>query len=81
MVDLKLLVKTINESGLTREEIAGKVGLTREGLWNKLSGKTEFTASELAGMKKVLSLSNTRFRRIFFATDRELNSQPQEEVI
>lgn len=81
MVDLKLLAETIDESGLKREYIAGKVGITREGLWNKISGRTEFTASELAALKDVLSLSNARFRRIFFATERECNSHNVEETL
>ena len=80
MVDLKLLVETIDRSGLKRSYIAEEIGLTREGLWNKLSGKTEFTASEMSGLKRVLSLSNARFRRIFFATERELNSHTKGET-
>lgn len=80
MVDTELLKKVIDDSGIRREDIAKNAGLTRESLWNKLSGRTEFTASEMASMKKDLRLSNTRFRRIFFATERELNSQQEETV-
>ena len=80
MVDLKLLVQTIDDSGIKRENIAKDAGLTREGLWNKLSGRTEFTASEMAAVKNTLRLSNTRFRRIFFATEREYNSHNEETV-
>lgn len=80
MVDLNLLAKTIEDSGMKQKHIAQQIGLTREGLWNKVKGRTEFTASELSALKVTLGLSNARFRRIFFATDGELNSHQEEPL-
>jgi len=74
MVDLNMLNTAIKESGLRRDYIADRLGITRVSLYNKLEGVTEFTASELAGMKDVLHLTQAVFRRIFFASESELNS-------
>ena len=77
MVDYKLLEKTINSSGIKRGKLAENLDITRTSLWLKCTGKDvggrkrEFTASELERLKESLSLTNTQFRRIFFATERE----------
>lgn len=67
MTNSELLKEKIEESGMTMVAIAKKTGIKRETLYNKLSGKSEFTASEIVAMSKVLRLSVEEREAIFFA--------------
>jgi len=67
MVDLKKLNSTINQSGLKLSAISDKMGVNRTTLYNKVSGKTEFNASEIEAFAKVLHLSEKDRNSIFFA--------------
>ena len=67
MVDLNLLKNTINDRGVTIVSIANKVGTTREGFYKKLSGETEFKASEIEKITEALRLSKKERDAIFFA--------------
>lgn len=67
MTNSELLKEKIEESGMTMVAIARKTGIKRETLYNKLSGKSEFTASEIVAMSKVLRLSVEEREAIFFA--------------
>lgn len=80
MVDLDMLISSISSSGLKRTYIAKRLGISRASLWMKLAGKTEISAKQMCVLKDLLNLSDTLFRRIFFATESELNSHssPQE---
>jgi DNA-binding phage protein len=62
-----MLKEIIEESGISVTAIARKMGITREGLYKKLNNKTEFKASEIVLMQKILSLSNKKRDEIFFA--------------
>lgn len=66
MTDEKLLREKIAESGLKIDHIASMVGITRSSLWQKMSGKSEFKASEMASLTKILGLSLREKERIFF---------------
>ena len=61
------LSEEIVRSGLKITHIAKVLGLSREGLYKKLNGETEFKASEIMQMKNILGLSNERRDEIFFA--------------
>ena len=67
MVNLDLLKTTINDRGITIVSIAGKMGISREGLYKKLSGEAEFKASEIEKMTDALRLSKKERDAIFFA--------------
>lgn len=67
MTNSELLKSKITECGIPITFLADKIGITREGLYNKLNGKTEFKASEIAALTKVLNLSNAERNKIFFA--------------
>jgi len=66
MTNTLLLKDTIDESGMTMTAIAQKSELTRETLYNKVNGKTEFTASEILKIRKVLGLTKKQQEEIFF---------------
>ena len=65
-MNLLLLAKKIDDSGLTKNAIAEGLGLTRQGLYNKLEGKNEFTGSELKRLSSLLSLNERDKEDIFF---------------
>lgn len=60
------LKEKISKSGLTVTWVARKLGISREGLHKKLRGNSEFKASEIATMSKILNLTNDEIREYFF---------------
>lgn len=67
MTDSNLLNEEIADSGITITAIARKLGITREGLYKKINNETEFKASEILSMQKILNLTNKKRDSIFFA--------------
>lgn len=65
-LDCTLLTNIIEERGFTKNEIAEQLGLTRQGLYNKLNGEKEFKASEMRKLSRLLNLSSNDKDRIFF---------------
>lgn len=74
MTDTDKLNAVISDSGITITAIANKLGITREGFYKKLNNETEFKASEISAMKKILNLTNRKRDEIFFAQKVELKS-------
>ncbi len=68
MVNTRLLEETIRNSGMTMVAVAEKSGILRETLYNKLRGTSEFKASEITNLSKVLRLSTKERDDIFFNT-------------
>ena len=66
MLNEKLLRLKIEDSGITYTAIAKKIGITREGLYKKLSGDSEFKASEIVKISNILNLTVAERNRIFF---------------
>ena len=67
MTDTKLLRMEIDNSGISIAFISRKLGITREGFYQKLNGKREFKASEIVALCSVLHLSVEKREKIFFA--------------
>lgn len=67
MTDSTLLNEEIVDSGITITAIARKLGITREGLYKKINNETEFKASEILSMQRILNLTNKKRDSIFFA--------------
>ena len=67
----KKLNDEISESGITITAIAKKIGITREGFYKKLNNDTEFKASEITALQRILNLSNKKRDEIFFANEVE----------
>lgn len=65
-LDCVLLTNIIGERGFTKNEIAEQLGLTRQGLYNKLNGEKEFKASEIRKLSRLLNLSDSDKNQIFF---------------
>jgi len=67
MIDLEKLKTKIDESGMTMVAISQKSGISREVLYNKLKGESDFTVSQAVGLATALGLSQTEIKTIFFA--------------
>lgn len=65
MPDVLLLKEKIKESGMTVKAIAEKSGILRETFYNRLKGNSEFTASEIVSLTKILNLSMSERDKIF----------------
>lgn len=64
---LKLEI-AIKRAGLTKREIAEKIGLSEMGLYKKIHNITEFKASEIAKLYKLLKLENLNEQQGIFFT-------------
>lgn len=67
MTDSYLLRKKIDESGYKVRFVAGKLGITYQGLQKKIANATQFKASEIQTLKVLLGLTNEERDKIFFA--------------
>ena len=67
MVNTELLNELIDASGLKREYIAQRIGISRQALYSKILGETQFTIKEVAILSEVLGIKRLSDRdRIFF---------------
>ena len=70
MTDTKELELLIKDSGLKKSYIAKTLGLSRQGLANKIQNKSPFTSTEISCLCKVLDITSLKDKeRIFFATN------------
>lgn len=74
----QLLNDRIEESKLSKNTIAEALGLSRQGLYNKLNGVREFKGSEIKKLIQLLELSDDDQRCIFFADDVGKNANTQK---
>ena len=68
MTNTTLLEKYIEKSGYKKSYIAEQIGLTAWGFMLKVNNKSEFKASEIDALCKLLKISNKDRMAIFFAT-------------
>lgn len=66
MANMDLLRAKIDGSGISLTFIAARCGITRNSLYNKLDGKSEFKASEILFLTRVLHLTPAERDAIFF---------------
>lgn len=68
MTNTKLLKEVIEKSGLKIGFIAEFVGISRQGLWNKINNITAFNQYEIDKMCEVLKITSLKQKEaIFFA--------------
>lgn len=64
-LELELAIKRV---GITKREIANKLGISEMGFYKKVNNITEFKASEIAKLYRILKLKNLKEQqKIFFA--------------
>ena len=68
-MNYELLNKLIDERKVSKSALAEKLGLSRQGLYNKLNGDNDFLGSEMKNISEALSLSNDERDAIFFDSD------------
>lgn len=67
MTDITALNTFIKNSGMTITAIAEKAAIGRPTLYNKLDGKSEFTASEIVSLANVLHMTPEQRNAIFLS--------------
>ena len=65
MTNKEELEIAILRAGLTKHKVAKKLGLSDMGFYKKLNNQTEFKASEIAALQKMLHIKS--INEIFFA--------------
>ena len=75
-LELELQIKRV---GISKKELAKKLGISEMSLFNKIKNETEFKASEIVALTKVLKLTQEQRNNIFFASLCELKSQTQQK--
>ena len=64
------LKKLISESGIKKNHIAKRLGLTHYGLQLKIEGKNEFKQKEIQELCKILNIDSLKKKdEIFFASE------------
>lgn len=66
MTNTELLREKLESSGYKLTFVAQRLGLSYQGFLNKVSGKSDFTAPEIAQLKDLLQLSAEDCNAIFF---------------
>ena len=66
MTDTTLLINVIRNAGCSITFLAKRIGISREALHKKINNETEFKASEICCLQRLLHLSNIERDRIFF---------------
>lgn len=67
MTDIVLLDRKILNSGLKKRYIADRLGLSRQALYNKLNGCSDFTLGEMMQLSTILGLSAKERDKIFLS--------------
>lgn len=72
MTNSKELEVAITRAGITKRELAKRLGLSEMGLYKKINNITEFKASEIKALVELLNIED--INEIFFANKVELKS-------
>ena len=67
MTDTSLLNAKKKKIGITKKELVKALGLTYAGFWKKLNNQSEFKATEIKRIQRLLHLSDAERDHIFFA--------------
>ena len=68
-MNYQLLNFKIESRGLSKSTVAEELGITRQGLYNKLNGEREFKGSEIKKLIQMLKLDEQEQQDIFFADE------------
>lgn len=68
MTDGSLLASEIKRNGLSRTDIACKLGISRQSLWKKMNNLVDFKVPEMETLIEVLNLDAETSNQIFFNT-------------
>lgn len=74
MTNTKILKEKINDSGYKLVFLAKKLGITSYTFMKKIKNKTEFKATEIKTLSKMLKINQKETVEIFFGTDIDFKS-------
>lgn len=64
-----LLKNKLREVGISEEDMAKAMGISKDALENRLNGKTEFTLKDIIAVVQILGLDRRETGQIFFGTE------------
>lgn len=68
MTDTKLLLKVLENKGMTQAKLAKAIGISRQSMCYKVNNKREFKPSEMNKILEALGITDYELKeRIFFA--------------
>jgi transcriptional regulator with XRE-family HTH domain len=74
MADLVRINRIIIESGMKKEFVAEKLGMSPTSLSNKLAGRTPFTIKEANAFCELFGITDAEeMRKLFFAPDVDIS--------
>lgn len=62
------LLAAVTRTGLTLQDVSDEIGISRQSMTNKVTGKSEFKASEIKAIAELLNLTGEQVNDIFFGT-------------
>lgn len=65
MTNVELLMEEIERCELSKTAIAADLGMSMPTFYSRISGKSEFTASEIIAATKIFNLTRKRRDQIF----------------
>ena len=74
MTNILLLKAKLMELGLTQDQLAEMIGISKASLSYKINNRRDFTISETLKIQKALGLTREERDQIFFAKDVDLGS-------
>lgn len=66
MTNSEALMSKIAQSGKTKRHLAKMLGISTQGLYNKINNKTEFKASEIRTLSNELDITTVKERDLIF---------------
>lgn len=75
MINTKELEKIIVDKGIKKKYLAKELGLSDGGFWKKLTGRTEFVASETRKLCNILDIDERKMVQIFFSDHGDFKSR------
>lgn len=67
MTNTRMLNDKIHQSGLKKQYIAEKIGVSRSTFYSQLKGEAEFKGSQIIALANLIGLTSAERNAIFFA--------------
>ena len=65
-MDKELLIYYVKRGGKSLEDLAKGIGISTKSLYNKMSGRSDFSASQIRGIATFLNIGAKEICDIFF---------------
>jgi len=68
-MNVNILKSKIALKGITIEELAEQIGISKTAMYRRLNGRNSFKANEIKSMKSILCLNMDELNAIFFTDE------------